>query len=156
MVHSPERILEALAWLYGVGFRNDGIQYWSADMMKTLFMESDGRLMLNHEFWHEDITADVEHAMEVTAPWEWVEKVVTFECRCDKFDAAVWPALGGDGWKWQVAIIPECHEIVSYKADPCPDMDAAQSAARTAYLTWMRGRLALRGIGKEGGAKHVG
>jgi hypothetical protein len=149
MDNSPEGIREALAWLYGVEFRSGEVQYCATDSsVHVWFRESDSRWLLDHDHWDEDITAEVAHALEVTAPWEWVEKATTFECRCDKFDSSVWPSAYGDGvgWKWQVAMIPDRHEIVSYMADPCPDMAAAQSAARTAYLTWMRGRLALRGL----------
>ena len=144
-MHSPERICEALAWLYGVEFRNgEAPQYWATDSsVHVWFRESDGKWLLDQDHWDEDITAEVEHALAVTAPWEWKDLRGTSvrQAKGEHFMACVGRPDSGDG--------PFCFSVhaedIRLSETGFDDIEQAQTAARAAYLTWMRGRFAMKG-----------
>ena len=136
-MHSPERIREALAWLYGVEFRNGEVQYWATDSsVRVWFRASDECWIRDQDGWDEDISAEVAHALEVTAPWEWERRELAGAFEFSKKD--VYAAAAGGGWSVSVPGTTMLYEAAS--------LEAAKTAARAAYLTWMRGCLALRGL----------
>jgi hypothetical protein len=159
-MHSPERILEALAWLYGGEFNvDDNVSYLKDTayifepkagsvngQLFVIFVRNNGEAMAAWPYRRrEDITNTLAHALAVTAPWEWV------------YDRADLPGNG-----YVVLTYVAEHTIwFWYVKDPGgtdfegPDIegngkteDEAKALARAAYLTWMRGRLALRGLEK--------
>ena len=159
-MHSPERICEALAWLYGVEFKaRQGLKMlgFHTEYMPSSDIFSNQRVTFLHRndetfcaCWpynrREDITDRIEHALSVTAPWEWM------------YDRADMPK--GNGYA-VLTYVAEHAIWFWYVKDPSgtdfegPDIeghgkteDEAKALARTAYLTWMRGCLALRGLEK--------
>jgi hypothetical protein len=155
MNETPERICEALAWLYGGEF--DAPEPWEGHDHFLIFCggngardiyqrTSDGEFFEGNYACMFGVSRDVRHALAVTAPWEWAG--LSFERRLDDEEKTLLVAacvtvhkLGERTfWKWRIA------------SDDGPNMDmhadtedAAKSAARAAYLTWMRGRFAMKG-----------
>ena len=160
-MHSPERICEALAWLYGVEFKaRQGLKMLgfhteympSSDIFSnqrvTFLQRIDGTFRACWPYnRREDITDRVAHALAVTAPWEW--DGMYFERRLEDEEQTLLVAacltehkMGAKTFfKWRIASDDgpniEMHEDTE---------DAAKTAARAAYLTWMRGLFALKGL----------
>ena len=146
--YDSARVCEALAWLYGgelqQHFQNT---FWhTARREYVVFRESDGKWLLSHDRWDEDITAQVAHALEVTAPWEWDGRYARIQS--SGVESCYFRACPDN-------INPEentrYHWMLSFCGGPNMDgweanEDSAKAAARAAYLTWMRGRLAMKGL----------
>lgn len=159
MNETPERICEALEWLYGGKF--DMPEPWDGHDSFLIFRGSKGgrdiyRRVSDGDFFEGNyacmfgVSKDVAHALAVTAPWEW--EGLYFERRLDDEDQTLLVAacltehkMGAKTfYKWRIA------------SDDGPNMDmhadtedAAKAAARAAYLCWMRGRFAMKGMNNE-------
>lgn len=150
-MHSPERILEALAWLYGGTF--DAPEPWEGHDSFLIFCGSNGagdiyQRTSDGEFFEGNyacmfgVSQQVRHALAVTAPWEWIS---SNEFHDHMLHAKVTSRIGGG----------PCVCLVWHSMHEIPEMsivrdtpEQAKEAARAAYLCWMRGRLALRGLEK--------
>ena len=157
-MHSPERICEALAWLYGVEFKaRQGLKMlgFHTEYMPSSDIFSNQRVTFLHRndetfcaCWpynrREDITDRVAHALEVTAPWEWDDggEDVVFAFRGDDVMGHVQDNKA-QGASWRVST----DDGVTH-SDSTLGVETAKSDARTSYLTYMRGHLALRGLEK--------
>ncbi len=152
MNETPERICEALGWLYGAEFDfEDDVSYLEKTayifdpkgvasvngQRLTIFVRDDGGATAAWPYRRrEDITACVAHALAVTAPWEW-------DCRSANLPAGSgFACFCGDDintFSWEVALTngPTIQGFSSRAA--------VKTAARAAYLTWMRGRFAMKG-----------
>ena len=157
-MHSPERICEALEWLYGGTYDvDDNVPYLkdTAYLLNPRGTAANGRLHYVRvgkrgdvkAVWpysrHEDITANVAHALEVTAPWEWTRSSTGHwhgygGKREDVVSAGLYEKTTPVPWWWNIGTMK--HE------DSAPNVDAAKTAARAAYLTWMRGLFAMKGL----------
>lgn len=156
MNETPERICEALEWMYGVEFDlDDDVSYLKNTayifdpkglrvngQRLIVFARNDGDAVAAWPYRRrEDITANLAHALEVTAPWGWMD------CETGVFLAQIRNDLAvqvqrnrtvADSWK---VTTPDgvTHSGIAQS------VDAAKTAARAAYLTWMRGRLVMKG-----------
>ena len=158
-MHSPERICEALAWLYGAEFDfEDDVSYLKNTayifdpkggssvngQRLTIFVRDDGCATAAWPYRRrEDITADLAHALAVTAPWEWTRSSTGHwhgygGKREDVVSAGLYEKTTPVPWWWNIGTMK--HE------DSAPNVDAAKTAARAAYLTWMRGLFAMKGL----------
>ena len=145
MDYPSERICEALGWLYGGEWKHN----MEAGEKSAFTNEFNDRVGLDIEdglcmwrgWFKRNIEDDLAHALEVTAPWEW------------KGHYARVPSSGVESCFFRVCeddINPEENTRYHWmlKMWNGPSMDdweasesAAKSAARAAYLRWMRGGL---------------
>lgn len=148
-MHSPEHVCEALEWLYGGEWHSHGHGNYSGGNL-CVSESNGGKWCVERYVGRRDDVLDctdrVAHALAVIAPWAWV------------YDRADMPI--GNGYA-VLTYVAEHAIWFWYVKDPAgtdfegPDIeghgkteDEAKALARTAYLTYMRGRLALRGLEK--------
>jgi hypothetical protein len=141
--YTPERICEALGWLYGGTF--DAPEPWEGHDSFLIFCGSNGARDIyqrtsDGEFFEGNyscmfgVSKKVAHALDVTAPWEWTLEKTGHWTYDGVVSAGLYPkATPGIPWWWWMGTTK--HE------DTAPDVESAQSAARAAYLRWMRGGL---------------
>ena len=136
--YTPERICEALGWLYGGEWRHNleegDLSAFTNEFNDRVCLDIEDGLCLFRGWFKRNIEDDVAHALEVTAPWEWV-------CHGAK--------LPGDDGKaytqeldhgvWEFGVL--CCDGLTIFNNPYHTEAATQSAARSAYLRWMRGGL---------------
>ena len=136
---TPERICEALGWLYGGEWAFDGAGLYTSTSGDWMEFDENHTPELHRDCWLRDCGDDLAHALEVTAPWEWKDpkaKYVLMECGGDGFDAGIPPH--GKRVQWFVQLKDADYTRIEGDAQ---DEAAAKSAARAAYLRWMRGGL---------------
>ena len=159
MNETPERICEALEWLYGVEFDfEDDVSYLEKTayifdpkgvasvngQRLTIFVRDDGGATAAWPYRRrEDITANLAHALAVTAPWEWTgryARVPSLSVESVCFRVGPDDTTENDRFTWMLSLAngPTMQDSEFTE-------DAAKTAARTAYLTWMRGRFAMKG-----------
>lgn len=144
MNETPERICEALEWLCGGEWADNGIKngkpsFACSDGDHTFSWDSEDGYCLRRGWAKRNIEEELANALAVTAPWEWV------------YDRADLPI--GNGYV-VLTYVAEHTIWFWYVKDPGggPDIegngkteDEAKALARAAYLTWMRGRFAMKG-----------
>jgi hypothetical protein len=128
------RICEALGWLCGGEWAFDGEVLYTSASGDWMDFDEDHTAELHRDCWLRVCGDDLAHALEVTAPWEWV-------CHGAK--------LPGDDGKaytqeldhgvWEFGVL--CCDGPTIFNNPYDTEAAAKSAARAAYLRWMRGGL---------------
>ena len=137
---TPERICEALGWLYGGEWKPIG-DFYTKQGSGDIEVRGNSAV-LHHTFSNrdegDDITAKLAHAREVTAPWEWKDRYAKLPAGNGE---ACWFRVGTDGqdhdrFHWALILTdgPNMDEFEETEA-------AAKTAARAAYLRWMRGGL---------------
>ena len=156
-MNTPERICEALEWLYGAEFDfDDDVSYLENTayifdpkggasvngQRLIIFVRDDGGATAAWPYRRrEDITANVTHALFVTAPWEWMD------CETGVFLAQIRSDLAAQ--VQQNRTVADSWEVTTpdgvTHSGIAQSVDAAKTAARAAYLTWMRGRFAMKG-----------
>ena len=143
MNETPERICEALGWLTGHKWADNGMlrgkpSFFCADGDQSFEWDSEDGYCLHRGWFKRNIEDELAHALEVTAPWEWTAS-----------RAAKLPAGNGMARFWGDDINTFCWEVAFVGGPTMGDSeetsDAAKTAARAAYLTWMRGRFAMKG-----------
>ena len=158
MNETPERICEALEWLYGAEFDfDDDVSYLKGTAYTfdpkglrvngqrlIVFARNDGDAVAAWPYRRrEDITANLAHALAVTAPWEWTgryARVPSLSVESVCFRVGPDDTTENDRFTWMLSLANGPTMQDSEFAE-----DAAKSAARAAYLTWMRGRFAMKG-----------
>ena len=140
-MHSPEHVCEALEWLYGGEWHSHGHGNYSGGNL-CVSESNGGKWCVERYVGRRDDVLDctdrVALALAVTAPWEWTRRELAGAFEFSKKDVY---ATASDG-NWSVSVTGT---TMLYEA---ASLEAAKTAARTAYLTWMRGRLALWGLEK--------
>jgi hypothetical protein len=144
MNETPERICEALAWLYGGEWAFDGETLYTSTDGDWMEVDEDGTPELHRDCWMRDCEEDLAHALAVTAPWEWKgqQGKVCYLPSGGRADVAAGDPHDGD-YAWYLDLDGGKLSIEG----ECESLEMAKRTARTAYLTWMRGRLAMKGGG---------
>jgi hypothetical protein len=151
MNEMPERICEALEWLYGVewelSYAPSGVHLIFKNKHGDLVEWMDGAADLqdanNDSGFGVPINDTLAHALAVTAPWEWMD------CEPGEFFAQA--DVNGDilGYVSQHKTVADSWKVTTpdgvTHSGSAQSVDAAKTAARAAYLTWMRGRFAMKG-----------
>ena len=141
MNETPERICEALGWLCGGEWADNGLErgkpsFATIDGDQYFEWDPEDGYCLHRGWFKRNIEEELAHALEVTALWEWAGDVAQLPLFC-----------GG-------AALRKCSMVVHWNImmDCGPDMedfeaseDLAKTAARAAYLCWMRGQFAMKG-----------
>lgn len=143
MNETPERICEALAWLYGGAWAFDGETLYTSTEGDWMELDEDHTPELHRDCWMRDCAADLAHALAVTAPWEWTgryARVPSLSVESVCFRVGPDDTTENDRFTWMLSLAngPTMQDSEFTE-------DAAKTAARTAYLTWMRGRFAMKG-----------
>jgi len=141
MDYPSERICEALRWLYEGEWKHN----MEAGEKSAFTNEFNDRVGLDIEdglcmwrgWFKRNIEDDLAHALEVTAPWEWNGRYAKLPSGNGE---ACWFRVGTeegeDRFHWALTLTdgPNMEEFEQTES-------AAKSAARAAYLRWMRGGL---------------
>lgn len=139
----PEGICEALGWLYGGEWAFDGAGLFTSTSGDWMEFDENHMPGLHRDCWLRDCSDDLAHALEVTAPWEWMD------CEPGEFFAQA--DVNGDilGYVSQHKTVADSWKATTpdgvTHSGSAQSVDAAKTAARAAYLTWMRGRFAMKG-----------
>ena len=146
MNETPERICEALEWLTGHKWTESWLKHGKPsfacdDGDQTFCWDSGDGYCLHRGWFKRNIEEELAHALEVTAPWGWMDcetGVFLAQIRGDLAVQVKHNKTVADSWK---VTTPDgvTHSGIAQS------VDAAKTAARAAYLTWMRGRFAMKG-----------
>lgn len=148
MNETPERICEALEWLTGHKWADNGLEHGKpsfacSDGDQIFSWDSEDGYCLHRGWFKRNIEEEFAHALEVTAPWEWKDLRGTSvrQAKGEHFMACVGRPDSGDG--------PFCFSVhaedIRLSETGFDDIEQAQTTARTAYLTWTRGQFAMKG-----------
>lgn len=148
MKETPERICEALEWLTGHKWADNGMLrgkplFACADGDQSFEWDSEDGYCLHRGWFKRNIEDELAHALEVTAPWEWTghyARVPSLSVESACFRVAPDDTTGNDRFTWMLSLVngPTMQDFEFSE-------DATKTAARAAYLTWMRGRFAMKG-----------
>ena len=146
-MHSPDHAVEALEWLYGTKWHSHGHGNYSGGNLCASESDSGKWCVERHRGYPEevyDLTDRIKHALTVTEPWEWVADDAD-RCTFKNGRVSVRVRDYTTYAKWSMEF---AH--FDFKEMACIERNRriAKESAREFFLTYMRGRLALRGLEK--------